>query len=135
MNDYLTGLVSALNTETGRRISILRDFEPLAFTIDAAVPCGLIVNELITNSIKHAFPKGGTGEIRVSLKQKEGDAVELIVRDNGAGFLGNLDFTKSSSLGLSLIKSLAKQLAGEADFFNDGGAVARIRFPLPADAV
>lgn len=97
------------------KICLHLDLDPVSIPVDAAVPCGLIVNELLSNSFKHAF-RDEPGEIRIELKQKPGGVVHLRVADDGIGLPRDLDWKSASSLGLRL-GTLAKQLeAGvEAD--------------------
>ena len=82
--------------------------------IDTAIPCGLIITELVSNSLKYAFPKGQTGIITVSVKASSDHLFELVVSDNGVGFPAHIDYKKSPSLGLKLVALLAEgQLKGE----------------------
>jgi len=76
--------------------------------IETVIPCGLIINELISNSLKYAFPNRN-GELKISLKSKE-DNYELIITDNGIGFPEELDFKNTDSLGLQLVNTLTNQI-------------------------
>jgi len=76
--------------------------------IETVIPCGLIINELISNSFKYAFPNRN-GELKISLKSKE-DNYELIISDNGIGFPEELDFKNTDSLGLQLVNTLTNQI-------------------------
>ncbi len=76
--------------------------------IETVIPCGLIINELISNSLKYAFPNRN-GELKISLKSKE-DNYELIISDNGIGFPEELDFKNTDSLGLQLVNTLTNQI-------------------------
>ena len=80
--------------------------------IETAIPCGLIINELISNSLKYAFPKGKNGKIHVSLKRQH-NKYELTISDNGIGFPEDLDFRNTKSLGLQLVNNLVEQIDGE----------------------
>jgi len=99
--------------------------------IDTAIPCGLLINELVSNSLKHAFPDGRSGQVRVTLCQKDG-GVELGVDDDGVGLPPGLDFRATASLGLQLVNLLTTQLHGEIRLLPGPGANFRITFPLPA---
>jgi two-component sensor histidine kinase len=125
--------------------------------IDAAVPCGLIINELISNALKHAFPPqdetltGGEGlspigtgapadgsqsngkesEIRVELRADHAQHLTLVVGDNGVGFPESLDFRNTESLGMQLVNTLVSQLEGKVELHNNGGAEFKITFPVP----
>ena len=83
--------------------------------IDQAIPCGLIVNELVTNSLKHAFPDGGPGSVHVCLEQTGETAYALSVTDNGTGFASDDLWSQQQSLGLRLVKDLVRQLEGTVE--------------------
>ena len=101
--------------------------ENVFLEIDVAVPCGLIINELISNSLKYAFPSGSEGEIRIEL-YSDNERFVLIVSDNGVGLPNNLDFLNSKTLGLQLINNLVEQLEGNVTINGDGGTEVRITF-------
>lgn len=96
--------------------------------IDTAIPCGLIINELISNSLKYAFSAGQTGEINIHFFSETEDCYTLIVQDNGSGFPIDLDFRNTKSLGLQLVCSLTKQLHGTIDLERDRGVAFKITF-------
>ena len=96
--------------------------------IDMAIPCGLIINELVSNSLKHAFPEGKRGEIFIDLSTDH-DQITLIVGDNGGAFQKGVDFRKTGSLGLQLVISLVEQLEGTIELHSDGQTEFRIAFP------
>ena len=105
------------------------DLEEVDLGIEIAVPCGLILNELITNAVKHAFPDGRTGEIRIVLQAKEDDTVLLRVSDNGVGLPADLDEAQTMSLGIRLIRILTNQVHGQCDFVRTGsGLEVRLAF-------
>lgn len=95
--------------------------------LDEAVPCGLIINELLTNSLKHAFPDGRKGEIWLELCEV-GDAVDLRYRDNGIGLPPGLDIKRADSLGMQLISDLAAQLGGTLESEAGNHAAFRLKF-------
>jgi len=84
--------------------------EDITLTVDKAIPCGLIVNELVMNALKHAFPEQRQGNIRIEMARAGAGLVKMIVRDDGVGLPGGLDFRRSDSLGLQLVCTLAEQL-------------------------
>lgn len=86
--------------------------ESIMVDINTTVPLGLIVNELITNSMKHAFTIGTEGEIKIEF-HKQLDEFVLVVSDNGIGFPEEIDFRNTDSLGLQLVNNLVKQIDGE----------------------
>jgi two-component sensor histidine kinase len=99
-------------------------------TIEKAVPCSLIVNELISNSLKHAFPGDRKGEIRIGFRLDEGTkSYVLEYGDNGVGLPPGLDASSATTLGMRLIHGLTKQLQGSIEIRSHEGAHFRIAFP------
>ncbi|MDY7008571.1 MAG: PAS domain S-box protein [Cyanobacteriota bacterium] len=103
---------------------------PVCLNIDTVVPCGLIINELVSNSLKYAFPEEFRGEIFIEFDYDDRDKNKFILKvaDNGISFPQDLDYTKSGSLGLRLVCSLVKQLKGNIDLVNQVGTVFQITF-------
>ncbi len=114
--------------QSGQQISLSIHTDEVLLRIDTAVPCGLILNELVTNALKHAFPNGQSGEIRVELRAVNASWFQLIVADNGIGLPANFDFKATSSLGLYLINSLVKQLNGNINLNQNQGTEFKISF-------
>ena len=94
----------------GRRIELSLTLAPTRVEIDLAVPCGLLVNELISNSLKHAFPEQASGTVAVELAALEGGTLRLAVRDTGIGLPAHFELERTPSLGLQLVSDLARQL-------------------------
>ena len=88
------------------------DIGNIDLALDQAIPCGLILNELVSNSLKYAYPGPEEGEISISVKEKNGK-IQMIVEDFGKGLPKDYDFENAASLGLSLVDSLVDQLDGE----------------------
>jgi len=108
-------------------INLTLDVGEVYFNIDTAVPLGLIINELVSNSLKYAFSDKDEGEIHISLKKTDDSGIyHLIVRDNGKGFPSNLDINNTNSLGLKLVNTLVNQLDGEMEMFQDNGTCFHI---------
>jgi PAS domain S-box-containing protein len=132
--DYAKSLARQLlqtYRQPGRCIRLSTELEPVDIGIDQAVPCGLILNELITNSLKHGFQEKQTGEIRITLKAQEGGMHLLEVADDGAEFSGDTDARASSSMGLRLVRSLTQQLDGSFELVpTAGGARSRLKLAL-----
>jgi PAS domain S-box-containing protein len=99
--------------------------------VNKAIPCGLILNELISNALKHAFPGGRQGDLQILLRESENTEIEIVVRDNGLGLPDNIDIHAPRSLGLDLVNGLVtKQLDGQIEVRRDKGTEFRIKFPL-----
>jgi len=109
--------------------SVTYDFnvDHIKVNIDTAIPLGLLINELLTNALKYAFPNGQEGEVHLSIKQVS-DAYELIIRDNGVGFTFDGDFDKLRTLGMRLVYSLVEQLEGTITQENSNGTNYFITF-------
>lgn len=90
-------------------------FEKVYLNLDQAIPCGLIVNELVSNALKYAFPDNQKGVLSMEIKEND-NKIELNIRDNGVGMPENFDFDKNDSLGLQLVFTLVEQLDGEVRF-------------------
>jgi PAS domain S-box-containing protein len=109
-------------------ITLEVEVEDVSLDANTAIPCGLIINELVTNSLKHAFPEGSKGKIWISLSAQENKEFLLIVGDNGIGSPQDLDSKSTHSLGLQLVASLVGQLRGTLDMDRQRGTEWRIRF-------
>jgi two-component sensor histidine kinase len=105
--------------------------ESVPLTIDRAIPCGLLINELITNALKHAFAGDRSGTVRVSLA-RDGDQLRLEVRDNGVGLPASWDAYKVRSMGLQLVVTLTEQLGGTLAVDGRAGSSFQITFPATA---
>lgn len=130
IDDYIKRLVSDLFYSYNilqDQINPLIDVEKIRFNMETAIPCGLIISELVTNSLKHAFPEKRKGEIRVSLKILNNKYV-LVVSDDGVGLPNELDFKKTNTLGLKLVNSLVNQVDGEIELDKSHGAEFTIIF-------
>lgn len=133
--DSLTRFLAGTVSGNGGRINIVQEVEDVALPIDMAVPCGLIVNELVTNSLKHAFPDERGGEVKISCSRDVEGVVTLSVRDSGVGLPDDIDPENLSSLGMRLVHNLTDQLDGSLEFGNDGGAAYSIEFMCKDDEV
>lgn len=141
--EYIRDLVAYLfrsHADLVRAIALRIETEAVCLGIDSAVPCGLILNELLLNALKHAFPAGwaprfeqgrsdgAQGEIRVELHTGLDHRLSLIVSDDGVGFPPGLDFRNTSSLGLQLVNTLVKQLDGTLELNHSGGTTFTVTF-------
>lgn len=105
-----------------------QDIDQVSLGIDLAIPMGQIVSELLSNSLKHGFPNGNSGTIDLSLKKRDGGAIELFVGDDGVGLPPNFDIAKSESLGLRLVDTLTTMIKGDLTLNSPPGAGFRIVF-------
>ena len=101
----------------------------VSLPIETSIPCGLILNELISNALKHAFPEGRGGEVTISMKTA-GDRFVLKVQDRGIGFPEAVDFQNPQTLGLELVNLLVGQINGKIDMRVEGGTTWTITFPV-----
>jgi PAS domain S-box-containing protein len=108
-------------------VRLKTSFDEFTLSVGAAIPCALLVNELVSNCLKHAFPMGRPGEVRIELRSDDGQCT-VVVGDDGAGLPEELDFEDPPSLGLRLVKTLTDQLKGTIQLCKDGGTTFRIRF-------
>jgi len=127
---YITELVQSLDYSINRgnhKVKIDCIVDNLFLDVSQAVPVGIILNELVTNSLKHAFPENRTGAIVIMVKQTAHE-VEMRVSDNGIGLPFDFNMTKTDSLGLTLIKGLTNQLKGTLQMDTRGGVTVTIKF-------
>ncbi|WLE98613.1 MAG: PAS domain S-box protein [Candidatus Electrothrix communis] len=133
-NEYIETLVQSLQGSYGENnqqgISFHVEADGIALPVDTAVPCGLITNELITNSFKYAFTDNRPGKIIVRFIQED-DLYILTVSDNGIGLPADYDWKSAKSLGLNLVRTLAGQLDAEVRFENDNGLKTSLIFKAP----
>ena len=126
----LSQQVSRSNEFQGARISVKVKADNIKLGIDTAIPCGLIINELLTNAFKYAFPNNQPGEIRIHMQLKANKSYELIVNDNGVGLPGHIDVQNTSSFGLNLVCLLTQQLEGQVEVQREKGTRFIIAFPI-----
>ena len=128
--DYIRTLANDLYRAYVMDFSLIKlnvQVEDIMLDIDISIPLGLIVNELLTNSLKHAFPNHKNGKINIKF-YKSNDEYILTVSDNGIGFPKNIDYKNSDSLGLRLVTSLTEQIDGKIEFKNVSGTSFSIIF-------
>ena len=131
-HDYINKLVDTLFNRYDvdpDRIALKIDAEDVSIGLETAIPCGLIVNELVSNSLRHAFPEGRKGELRIGLHVIDGNEYELIISDDGIGLPEGLDFRSAQSLGFRTVASFEKSgPLGEFVLNRTGGTEFRIKF-------
>ena len=130
MAEYIRDLVNDIeefNRNTGIKITYTLLLEDIHMGLDRAIPCGLIITELVTNALKHAFPVKDKGEIKVRFEKTADGHYEMSIQDNGRGMEAGSG--KESSLGLELVDILTRQIRGSLAISSGNGTLVKIRFP------
>ncbi|WP_321421202.1 histidine kinase dimerization/phosphoacceptor domain -containing protein [uncultured Methanobacterium sp.] len=129
--DYIRSLVSDLFYSYGvdsNRVKTIILLEEVMMGLETAIPCGLIVSELVTNTLKYAFPHQEKGEFKIELHSCSDGFYDLIISDNGVGMPENINFDETDTLGLQLVNSLVNQLEGTIELSRDRGTKFNIKF-------
>lgn len=126
--DLTDNLVSGLGA-TARNIRLVLEAEDLQLSIDTAIPCGLIVNELVMNAYKHGFPGGRPGIVKLGMRRSAEGRLWLEVADNGQGIPAGVDLQQTQSLGMQLVFTLIRQLRGTITVHRGSGARFEMEFP------
>jgi len=132
--DYARSLANTVLqvSEAASRVTLDHHVEAVSLPVSKAIPCGLILNELLTNALKHAYPEPRCGHIEIWLRRLPEAQLELQVRDNGIG-MSNPDINAArTSIGLQLVSTLAEQLGGKVSITVDSGTSVSVRFPSQA---
>ncbi len=130
--EYIKTISSEINRSFMKErsgIDLKFNVSDVTLNINKAIPCGLIINELITNIYKHAFPENRNGKIVINFKLDVNGSYNLSIIDNGIGLPHDFDMEKSESLGLKLVDALSKQLNGKIELKGNGGTSVTITFP------
>jgi len=129
LSEYIKNLVNNLfkvYSANSKKIKLQLNIDNIDFNLDIANACGLIINELVSNSLKHAFSKNDDGKIVVTLKKTNNNRILLEVYDNGIGFPKDVDYEGSDSLGLKLISTITKQMDGKISIERNKGTHVKI---------
>ena len=110
------------------RIQLQENLEEIPVGVDKAIPCGLIINELMTNAFKYAFPDDRKGQVNIEFKYTDDKTVSLHICDNGIGLPKNTDFSKSDTLGMQIVHLLTQQINGELKVQRKKGTCIKIFF-------
>ena len=124
----LTGRLFSANASLNTDVTIHIEIDDIFLDVNRAVPCGLIINELVTNALKHAFPDGRKGDIFIRMATHKQSGFSLTVADNGVGIPEGIDFRRSDSLGMQIVGDLAQQLKGTLKANTEGGTQFTIHF-------
>lgn len=127
ITDLMEHLFRAFGTEP-EAVQLSLDIEHAPVGVDTAIPVGLILNELVSNALKYAFPGGRRGQVRIRLRRPADPILELVVGDDGVGLPPGVDFKNTESLGLQLVCILVRQLGGEIEQLPQPGAAFRMTF-------
>ena len=114
----------------GKRIRLTTNLEEAYLDLEKAVPYGIIVNEILTNALRHGFPVGREGEVRITLRQQPNGSTQLTVQDDGVGFPAGFDWLNASSLGFRLIRMLAEQLKARIEVHPQNPTAIQLTFGL-----
>jgi two-component sensor histidine kinase len=128
---YIRRMVAHLFRSYGvddRQIRLRTELDPVGLELDDALPCGLLISEVISNSLKHGFPKGREGEVRMQLRHLSATTISVVLSDDGVGIPENVDWTTSRSLGLRLVRALAEQLRANLNIRSQGGTEVHLAF-------
>ena len=131
-NESLTILIDGIYQSYGKskaEIPIILNVKDIHLNVDRAMPCSLIINELVSNIFKYAFPEGKKGEIKIDFRKNRNGNYIITVSDNGIGIPDDMDFENRSSLGMKLVKALVRQLNGEMKVSENNGTKVSISFP------
>ena len=129
LGDYIDSLGRyLLGTYASEKVSLKLDTQPLTVPLDIAIPCGLLLNELITNALKHAFDNGASGQLFIKMGRDSDGRVELLVADNGKGLAPNFDWSQAETLGMQLLQSLSQQLDASVAVESEKGTRIKLVF-------
>lgn len=134
MKDYLDDLTRSVYHTFSAKVGVVRlifDIDNIEVNVDMAIPCGLIINELISNSMKYAFPGNRSGVLEIKFNRHEENNYQLVVRDDGVGFPEDFDIEQTNSLGLHLVSTLSsRQLKGKFNVSGSEGVEVKIEFKM-----
>ncbi len=131
VSEYVSSLGDHLfvsYSDVGSSITLKKEMADVSLALDLAVPIGFVISELVSNSLKHAFPEGRAGKVTIALRSIGEDELELIVSDNGVGIREEVDPHNPETLGLDLVNTFVAQLEGEVEFCGGEGTEVRVRF-------
>lgn len=135
LETYVKELTNNLLRSYRSRVSLTQiniTIDNIYLDIDTAVPCGLIINELVSNALKHAFPEQSSGIITIHIQEPSNSELTLTVADNGRGMSEQVSFNNTQTLGLRMVKTLTRQISGTITINRDSGTSFQICFQQPA---
>jgi two-component sensor histidine kinase/integral membrane sensor domain MASE1 len=131
-SEYARNLIGHLHSMfgTGSGVDLVTEIHEMTLPVETAIPCGLVINELVSNAFKHAFPAGRRGAIRVVLRELDSARWMMAVEDDGVGLPAGIALGKADSLGLDLVSILAAQIGAEVELRREGGTSFRMTFAV-----
>ena len=131
VKDYIETLSESIRSAfmTSCKVTCKVDVDDIYLDIDFLIPCGLLINEILTNAYKHAFCVDDNPELIISMKRADNENIKLTIADNGKGFPEGFDMDKAQRLGLKLVRILLKQINGELQVESENGVTFTINFP------
>lgn len=130
-SEYIINLVKNLfysYDANQQKIKTIFDVDTIFLNLDTSIPCGLIVNELVSNALKYAFTNGFGGCVTIKIKKTKNNKVEMVIADNGRGMPDNIDYKNTETLGLQLVSILAEQINGTITLIRTKGTTFKINF-------
>jgi two-component sensor histidine kinase len=130
MNTYVRALVEGIASTQldGQKVRCEVEAGNITLPIDAAVPCGLIINEMVTNAFKHAFPDGNRGRLSIFMTERPVDRVEIVVSDDGIGLPPGARSAPTLSFGMNLVSMLVEQLNATLEVLPTPGTAFKLTF-------
>jgi two-component sensor histidine kinase len=126
----LASMLACTYSRAAAQVQVLAEAESVPLQLETAIPAGLIVNELVSNALQHAFPAGRRGTLKVSLHSPAPGQLLLSVEDDGVGLPPGFDWDQTRSLGLRLVRDLARQIRGTLEVRQNGGTTFALCFPV-----
>ncbi|MCC5639740.1 PAS domain S-box protein [Nostoc sp. CHAB 5844] len=130
IQDLVASLFSSYEVNEGAISLNINVDSHVLLGLDLAIPCGLIIHELVSNSLKYGFPHGGEGEIYIAIAENLDQQFTITISDNGVGLPPNFNFKNTASLGWQLVDALTQQIAGDINIKSHTGVEFQITFPL-----
>jgi two-component sensor histidine kinase len=130
--DYIDNLITNLvySYRVGSNVIINKDIQDIDLPLDYSIPCGLILNELVTNALKYAYPNNKKGMVNISILKNNENLIEMYIADNGIGLPKDFSIESTETLGLSLVHTLVDQIDGKLSVKNEVGTKFLIIFEV-----
>ena len=126
----LASMLASSYPQAAAHVQVFTEAESVLLELETAIPAGLIINELVSNALKHAFPDGRRGTLKLSLQSPAPGQLSLSVQDDGVGLPPGFDWDQARSLGLRIVRDLARQIRGTLEVRQNGGTTFALCFPV-----